>query len=867
MIPTELTHNLQASLWSGVVTAFLIRSLDDVRPDYQEQTFLLLYRFFNDLPKPENAFDPAVRYEPPGLPITVNCLWCISLITSICVAVCAMTLKWWLTEYGYGVGPVGSLLRACRRHTRFVAFERLQAHAFIALLPGLLLFSINAFIAGCTLYFWQLNDAVATFYSVIAGVCVTVYLLVFTFPAVANLPLFPHPKFISHQPSSTIGKAAMFIVGASVRFCCCALRYMTGSMLFPFIQILCGSGTLHHWYARSKTTSRRELKHIFLRSAKAPCNDSDDIDTSQKSQEEAILWLSHVPLDPPESRVLVSSLAMISPSRPYGRFRKPVVALANLVLEGLFREEGGQDQTNTAIDCILVLGNAKFQSAVDRNSDRDHNIGEIPVHPSAAWVAQQLTIDAFQAKSNTPHSEGIRARLLAATAWLSPVDGAEDVEWDGWELKIQDRREFIEEIRVMLERHIRSNKSLDNKVLIDLIHGMHAFIPRGNRDRASSAVPFPSFEDHNPPWSKDEAVLGALITYALDLILPPERSTPLVGRKITFDNLASELIDALMANTTRPDIVAFAFWLACHVPHGFRSREKVLTDIAEIWCRTNETIQEDHRERLNLHATNAFIAVAQHCAMANNGLSGLENHTALKFLSAALESRQSLPMTIYTMAMILSLGTLIQATPITSEIKVGSIIDSLFSGLGDPEKDAAEGDVVDTRIYSTLILLKLSPMVELDVEKVKGLIVHMEGVIGDSSVRDSGVAKSSEAGVSVDLDRVRWKAIYLLTLLFKFLPGDEREKHVKGLWTRVRTLLGGGELSLVGDYGLCLGPLGRDVSELGTPAEDQQGQTNTVFERWIDGFPLLPLAGAEFESSSGRKRGRSSFFHSKRWLG
>jgi len=864
LILTELTHNLQATLWSAVVTAFLIRSLDDVEPDYPKETYQLLYRVH--INNSAEIFNSTAPYDPPSLSTTVACLWCMSLTVGIYVAVCAMTLKWWLTEYGYGVGPVGSLLRACRRHTRFVAFERLQVHAFVALLPGLLLFSIIAFIAGCAPYFWTLNETVAIFYSIIATACLTTYLLVFTLPTVANLPLFPHPTFISHRPSSTIGKAAMFIVSGSVRSCCCILRYAIGSMLYPFIQILCGTGTLHNWYTRSKTTPSGGLKHIFVRSAKAPRDDSDDIDASQKAQEEAIMWLSHVPLDPPESRVLVSSLALISPSRPYGRFRKPIVALANLVLEGLFREEGDHVQTNTAIDCVLILGNAKFQSAVDQNSDRDHNIGEIPVHPSAAWVAQQLTIDAFQAKSNTPHSEGIRARLLTATAWLSPVEGAEDVEWDDWRLKIQDRREFTEEIRVMLERHIRSNKSLDTKILIDLIHGMHAFIPRGNRDHTSSAVPFLSFEDHNPPWSKDEAVLRALIAYALDLVLPPERRTPLVDRKITFDNLVSELIDALMANTARPDTVAFAFWLACRVPHEFKSRKTVLTDIAYIWSQTNEGIPEDHRERLNFHATDAFTAVAQHCAMANSGLPGLTDHTALKFLSAALESRHSLSMTIYTMAMILNLGTSIRATPVTNEIEVGSIIDALFSGLGDPEKDAAEEDVVDTRIYSTLILLKLSPTVELDVERVTGLIVQMEGVIGDPSVRDPGVAQSSEAGIGVDLDRARWKAIYLLTLLFKFLPGDERETHVEGLRTRVRTLLGGGELSLMGDYGLCLGPLGRNVSGLGTPAEDQQGQTNTVFEEWIGGFPLLPLARAEGGSSSGRKRGRSSFFHSKRWL-
>jgi len=65
----------------------------------------------------------------------------------------------------------------------------------------------------------------------------------------------------------------------------------------------------------------------------------------------------------------------------------------------------------------------------------------------------------------------------------------------------------------------------------------------------------------------------------------------------------------------------------------------------------------------------------------------------------------------------------------------------------------------------------------------------------------------------------------------------------------------------MGDYESCLEPLGVDVSEFGTPVTDQR-----VFEEWIDGFPLLPLAGAEDESSSGQKRNRPSFFSPRRWI-
>ena len=847
-------------------------SLDGLEPNYQQQTVLLLHQLLNG--RDPNIPDPTIPTEPAGFAVAVNTLWCTSVTISICATIYAMALKWWLAEYNHGTGPVGGLRRACRRHMLFKTFERSNVHIFIALLPGLLLCSINVFTFGCTLYFWQLNKMVMAFYSLVAGSLLTAYLLMFTLPSVANLPIFHYSTFISYQPSSVIGKAAIFVAVGFLNICCCALRYLTGSILFPVIQIFFGTGPLLRWHQRTKKISSKERKHTFVQPATTLHNHPDDFDTSLEAQEEAILWLSQVPLDSPESnKSLVSSLAMISSSHPYGHFQEPVVELANLVLEAWLCEEGGQDQTDTAIDCILVLGNAKFQSAVDQNLDCDHNIGGIPAHPAVAWVAQWLTIDAFQAKSNPPYSEEARARLLAATAWLSPVEEAEDVEWDGLELKIQDRREFIKAIRTTLERHIRSNKSLDNNIIIDLIHGMHAFIPRGNRDSASSIVPFPSFEDHNPPWLEDEAVLGALITYALDLILPPERSKPLVDRKITLDDLASELIDALMVNTTRPDIVTFAFWLACRVPQEFRSRETVLTDIAQIWLQTsaNEAIPEDRRERLNLHATDAFIAVAQHHAMANDGLSGLADSTVLKLLSTSLESRRSQLMTIYTMAMILNLSASAQVTTVTNEIEVGPITDALFSGPGDPEKGAAEEEVVDTRIYSTLILLQLSPKVGVDVEKVKGLIVQIEEVIGEPSVGDpevaNGVAECSEAGVGVDLDRAGWKAIYLLALLFKFLPSNEREKHTEGLWTRVRVLLESRKLSLMGDYGLCLEPLGRDVSEFGTPPADQQGQTNTVFEEWIGGFPLLLLAGAEGESStSGQKSNRPSLFNPRRWF-
>jgi hypothetical protein len=138
-----------------------------------------------------------------------------------------------------------------------------------------------------------------------------------------------------------------------------------------------------------------EYKHIRVGWANAFDDSLDKIDTSQKVQEEAILWLSQMPLDPSESKDVFSSLVPILASRPH-RFPKSVIVFLNLTLESSFNEEPSQEQTDIAIDCVLVLGHIKFQSVVDRNSDRDHNVGGISVTPLVAWAAQQLTIDAFR---------------------------------------------------------------------------------------------------------------------------------------------------------------------------------------------------------------------------------------------------------------------------------------------------------------------------------------------------------------------------------------------------------------------------------------------------------------------------------------
>ena len=690
---------------------------------------------------------------------------------------------------------------------------------------------------------------VAIFYQVIGGIFSLIYIALTLLPFVTDAPFRPYSTLLLHRLSVVVGKAVIPVVDVFVHGCYLVLRYATRAILFPFAQTIFNNDSLHRWFMPATTILPGEYRHMRVGWANAFKDSLDTIDTSQRVQEEAVLWLSQMPLDPSESKDVVSSLALISSSRPHS-FPKPVILFLNLALESSFQGVD-QAQTDVTINCVLVLGHIKFQSVVDRNLDRDLDVGGVLITGSVAWAAQQLTINAFREKSHTPHSEGIRIRLLTAAAWLTPAGSTEDVHLVGGEkVKIQGRDQFIQELRTMLQRHIQGEKILDNRVFINLIHGMHASIPRGDYGLAAETMSFPLAlcEDYDSPWSEDESVLRALITYALDLLSPSKRKSPLVEREIKFDELASELIDRLLTNNPSADVVVFGFWLIYRVPYAFKSRKTMLADIGNIWTSAVERIQDDTlRQRLNSHAVDAFVAVAQ-CHVSSSGmLPKFTRRTAVRLLDVTLESDYTRPMATYATAMILSLAKSNQVAAVTNGIKVEPFIEVLFSTIDDPESGTPEGDVVDLHIYSTLTLLKLRQTIELDVGKLRGLIERVERLIGDPSVRDSGVVRKSDADAGAGSVRVRWKAIYLSALLSSFVPDDtEREKHVEGLRGRVRELMGsvGGELPAVADYEHCLKRLATDGMELDAPAVKQQGQIFTAFKKWTNEFPLFPLTGS-----------------------
>ena len=866
-------------MFSSIVTAFLIRALDDLGPNYQQQSAILLYQILNGRdPNPGNIPNPLAPFRASGTSAAVVCLWFASLSASLCAGLGAMIGKSWLEDYGGDAGPAidrgggaGSiigLIRACQRHTWYMAFRKRNPHIFMALLPPLLQSSVLLFLAGAVVYLWSVDERVGVVCRVVVGL-VALFYFTFTFlPFVTGGNFRPYSMLLFHRLTVVIGKVVVPIVDVFVHGGYLTLRYLIGAVLWPLARKFIRNQTLDRWYLQSKTILPGEYEPLRVWWENSFDDSLDDIDTSDSVQEEAILWLSQMPLDPDASKPVVSSLALISSSRPH-RFPTAVIVFLNMTLEFSFREEPIQDEVgtainrvkdkaNTAIDCILVLGHIKFQSAVDRNSDRDHDVGGVPVTPLVAWAAQKFADDALQPGFTNAHSEGIRARLLTAAAWLSPVEVAEGVEGNDEELKILDRFHFIEKIKNMLERHVRGERPLDTKDLVKLIHGMHAYIPRGDYGIVPSIISFFPllYQDYDSPWSQDEAVLRALINYALDLLLPPASRKPLVEREIEFEKLASELIDTLMATTGHHEVVAFGFWLVYRVPYAFKSRKTLLTDIAHIWTSTNETIREDHRAEMTLRAIDAFVAVAQLHTVATDELPKFTTRSALPLVKAALEYEYSRPMGIYAMAMLVNLGTSTQVGVLTDGIPAEPSRRSLFDVRGDLERNSPEEADIDLHIYSALVLLKY-PLVESDAGKVKkliwetdkaigemsGAVEEMGGAVGDAAIGDLGVTRDSAVESSPDLDRVRWKAIYLSALLFALVPEGEKGELLEGFKAKVRAMLQDGGLPLVTDYDRCLQRLNVKVPDSRTPA-GQGGPVYKAFEGWVNGFPLFPLAGS-----------------------
>ncbi|QRV87244.1 hypothetical protein RhiJN_15262 [Ceratobasidium sp. AG-Ba] len=158
-----------AALFSAISTAFIIESLNDLKPDPAEssaQTLFLmsqtLMAMANNQPVSLPAQDqtPYPTFSPSRSAVVVNILWLLSLSLSVAVSLIAMLAKDWCYKFmSNRVGPMYEQAR--RRQQKWNGIEIWKMEEVLAFLPWMLHMALLLFAIGLCIYLWDINASVA----------------------------------------------------------------------------------------------------------------------------------------------------------------------------------------------------------------------------------------------------------------------------------------------------------------------------------------------------------------------------------------------------------------------------------------------------------------------------------------------------------------------------------------------------------------------------------------------------------------------------------------------------------------------------------------------------------------------------------
>ncbi|KAF8217444.1 hypothetical protein K438DRAFT_1556500, partial [Mycena galopus ATCC 62051] len=165
-----------ATLFSAVVTAFVIDTYHALGPSAQDLTNNLLLDIVQALKTPQlNISQPNVgpaEFSPSADNIWVNGLWFTSLACSLGDAAIAMLIKQWLNAYSAGL-PASHQLRSRMRQHRFNALIRWKTPQIIGFLPFALSVCVMLFLAGLSILLFSLNNIIA----IITTTCIGIFFI------------------------------------------------------------------------------------------------------------------------------------------------------------------------------------------------------------------------------------------------------------------------------------------------------------------------------------------------------------------------------------------------------------------------------------------------------------------------------------------------------------------------------------------------------------------------------------------------------------------------------------------------------------------------------------------------------------------
>ncbi|KAJ1302382.1 hypothetical protein OPQ81_001194 [Rhizoctonia solani] len=195
------TMLLFATLFSAIVTAFLIQSTDLLEQDYSKESMQLLLalvqsqrRIEAGTPDTTLALVEIPKFVPSASTRAANILWFAALIISLGAAVVAMLAKEWLSAFTlYRTRHAHEY--ALKRQNRLEALKAWNMRPIIGLLPICLNAALFLFSLGLIVRLWDLDGVVAAFTTGISAVVSMVY--VYFVLAGALSPTCPYKSRLS----------------------------------------------------------------------------------------------------------------------------------------------------------------------------------------------------------------------------------------------------------------------------------------------------------------------------------------------------------------------------------------------------------------------------------------------------------------------------------------------------------------------------------------------------------------------------------------------------------------------------------------------------------------------------------------------
>ncbi|SJL12530.1 uncharacterized protein ARMOST_15957 [Armillaria ostoyae] len=177
-----------AGLFSAVLTTFVAQTSQNMQPDYNQASTLLLFEILKAMAS--NGSQPSIPSSPTAFFSTsrsdewMNSLWFVSLTLSLITALVAVLVKQWLHQYIAIVSDSSAHDRARIRHMRYAGLQTWQVPMIIGLLPVLLHVSLALFFVGLAIFLFSLGMKVAWLVSIIGAATYMAYVIALILPLV-----------------------------------------------------------------------------------------------------------------------------------------------------------------------------------------------------------------------------------------------------------------------------------------------------------------------------------------------------------------------------------------------------------------------------------------------------------------------------------------------------------------------------------------------------------------------------------------------------------------------------------------------------------------------------------------------------------